>query len=214
MATVTVSVEVERGCGYRNSGPNGYGIYLMGGELSAPCGLLPHVLDVCPCCGAGVKPARGWTWIEPGLFRNIPEDCGNDWCRLCPLSVRSSWKRAGLIWIGERFYKTAQEFSSEARALGVSRKLRAIPHDFVIGETWVFFAHRKGKIWINEDNKEEWRPAIFTAFLPFHIDLVIDDPDDIPDYCERLQEKWGEDKVRIVKVVRDYETQREMDLAA
>ena len=94
--------------------------------------------------------------------------------------------------------------------MGISRKISAIPNDFEIGETWVFFAHRKGRIWINEDNKEEWCPAIFSACKPTHIDMVIDDENDIPEYCERLQERHGPEKIRIVKVIRDYETQEKI----
>lgn len=212
MATVLTIVESKRGCGYRSSGANGYGIYLMGGELSAPCGLLPHVLTVCPCCGAGIKPARGWTWITPDLFGEPVDDgCGNSWCNQCPIGIGRNWQKAGLLWIGGKFYPDAHSFQNEARTMGISRKIAQIPHDFEIGETWVFFAHRKGKAWINQDMEEEWQPAIFSAFKPTHIDLVIDDPNDVPDYAERLQEKWGEEKVRIVKVVRDIDTQQEMD---
>ena len=34
------------------------------GKLVA-CGLLPIELVRCPCCGGGVKPSRGFTWINP-----------------------------------------------------------------------------------------------------------------------------------------------------
>ena len=209
MAVVTVSVEGERGCGYRTPGTNGFGIYLMADELSAPCLMLPYELTVCPCCGQGIKPARGWTWIEPDLFGPPVEvsDCGVFYCRSCPVGLGRTWERAGLLWIGERFYSTGYSFTSEAQSMGISRKISALPRDFEIGETWVFFAHRKGEIWINEDKEEEWLPAIFSACKPTHIDLVIDDENDIPEYCERLQERYGPERVRIVKVVRDCDTQ-------
>lgn len=209
------SVESARGCGYRSPGVNGYGIYLMGGELTAPCGLLPWELTVCPCCGAGIKPARGWTWITPELFdteyRDPNWDCENKWCVNCPVGRGRNWEQAGLLWVGERFYPTAQSFTREAQVMGISRKIASLPNGFEIGETWVFFAHRKAIMWIDEENEEQWKPAIFSAFRPTHIDLVIDDPDDVPSYCERLQKKYGEDKVRIVKVIRDVDTQGAFD---
>jgi hypothetical protein len=56
-----MAIEQKRGCGYRQVG----GLYLVSGKLSAPCDRLPFELSVCPCCGAGVKFTRGFTWIEP-----------------------------------------------------------------------------------------------------------------------------------------------------
>jgi hypothetical protein len=60
MATINTRIEAARGCGYRKGG----GMYLVSGGISQPCGLLPIPLDVCPCCNQGIKPARGWTWID------------------------------------------------------------------------------------------------------------------------------------------------------
>jgi hypothetical protein len=51
--------------------------------------------------------------------------------------------KAGLLWIGERFYKTPGEFSSEANELGISRRISAVPREFKRGETWVLLAHPK-----------------------------------------------------------------------
>ncbi len=63
--------ESKRGCGYRKQG----GLYLMAGGPSAECGKLPLELTVCPCCGAGIKPARGWTWVNAeALFAS--KQCG------------------------------------------------------------------------------------------------------------------------------------------
>lgn len=146
--TVTVRNEPERGCGYRKAG----GLYLVAGGAMSPCGKLPLRLDVCPCCGAGIKPARGWTWVSPAaLFkgrvcsRAVEELLTREpiqVCRGCMLSHPVD--RAGLLWIGERFYPTAAAFLQEAGRLGVSRRISQVPRDFVVGETWVLFAHRKG----------------------------------------------------------------------
>lgn len=136
---VPVLVEGRRGCGYRKGG----GKYLVTDpKPMLPCGRLPMPLVRCPACSAGIKPTRGWTWISPAtLFRG--RECIAHPCRTgCPAAVPP--ERAGLLWIGESFYKSPQEWLDEARRMGVSRRLSTIPRDFVLGETWVFVAHRKG----------------------------------------------------------------------
>jgi len=215
MAKITISVEVQRGCGYRKAGKNGYGVYIMADAPSAPCGRLPFLLMVCPCCGEGVKPSRGFTWIQPGnLFSALREiECGSPLCYACPLGD-SLWghDKAGLIWIGEKFYPTSEHFRIEAQRQGISRKLPAIPNDFEIGKTWVYFAHRKCIPYKDAQGEMQWYPGVFMAVRPKYIDLVIDDAHNVPAYAEKTQEKYGEDKVRIVKVIRDYETQQEIEL--
>lgn len=56
-----MAVEGKRGCGFRKIG----GLYMVGEYVSVPCDRLPFILDVCPCCGGGVKQTRGTTWIQP-----------------------------------------------------------------------------------------------------------------------------------------------------
>ena len=142
---VRVSREAKRGCGYRQP----RGLYLVAKGTSSPCGKLPLPLDICPTCSAGIKFSRAWTWIAPGtLFDEI--ECKLGVCSLCPLgpetdspfgSVRRTLgDRAGLLWVGEKFY-SPDEFLAEAHALGVSRRIPALPRDFKLGETWVFLAH-------------------------------------------------------------------------
>lgn len=50
---------------------------------------------------------------------------------------------------------------------GVSRRLpgNSLPHGFVIGETWVMLAHRKGS--------ENQTPAIFHAFKPAAVEYIV-----------------------------------------
>jgi hypothetical protein len=57
---VKLSHEKPRGCGRRKPG----GLYLVAPGDGAPCCKLPIKLDVCPTCHAGIKPARGWTWVD------------------------------------------------------------------------------------------------------------------------------------------------------
>jgi hypothetical protein len=152
---VRVSVERARGCGYRKEG----GLYLCSGALSEPCPLLPFETHTCPTCGEGIKPARGYTWVDGEKFIPPVVHGTDEHDLVCPLSPLrnevgqyaenadgsyvSRIGRCGLIWIGEQHYKTAREFMREAAEMGVSRRITAVPKDFLIGETWVLLGHRK-----------------------------------------------------------------------
>lgn len=108
---------------------------------------MPVPLTVCPVCSAGIKQTRGWTWIDAAHILGAGPCDGHDLdCDTCPLSpaVVQSIGRAGLLWIGEKFYATTAEFTTEAAKLGISRRIAAIPRGFKVRETWVLFAHPKG----------------------------------------------------------------------
>ena len=229
-----VTVESARGCGYRKPGASGVGIYLMGPDARVHCGRLPFPLSVCPCCGAGIKPARSWAWIEPSslfapsvephcdatlLQRRYP-DLGMAPARLCascPLGGGVPSGRHGLIWIGGKFYATTTDFMREADMMGVSRKIGALPRGFVLGETYVYLAHRKAvPIYDEEDPRME--PGVFTVFRPTRIDLVVDDIENVPERADNLAhqiQKTAADSeaansapslVRIVQVTREKQT--------
>lgn len=155
-----MAIEAKRGCGYRRVG----GLYLVSGGLSERCHRLPLPLHVCPCCHAGIKPARGWTWVgrdmlgESCFDRLVVRDgpMAIEQVRHCPLCVictpskldverdgKVQKGRFGLLWIGEAHYATADEFMDEAGRQGVSRRIKAVPKDFEVGTTWVMMAHRK-----------------------------------------------------------------------
>lgn len=175
-----MSVEPRRGCGFRKVG----GLYIVCEGLSAPCDRLPIALTVCPCCGGGIKQTRGWTWIQPGrLFEGKHRQCA---CRIScpacdPISAFGEDGRAGLLWIGEQHYPTPADFSAEAARLGVSRRIRAVPRGFKVGETWVFIAHPKAvnTTRINGDGESlfaeepDLGPGIFAAFRPTRIERIV-----------------------------------------
>lgn len=186
---VRVSVEQRRGCGYRQEG----GLYLVGGKLAAPCGALPIELEVCPTCGGGIHPSRGWTWVQPfDLLKAAVDDCrgpvrqsgwpglsgSNPDCAHCPMPAISAMPRAGLLWIGTEFYPLPNHFVAEAAHQGVSRRIPQLPRDFRVGETWVLLAHRKA---VNKshliDRKENTGPGIFAAFKPERIEQVVSEED-------------------------------------
>lgn len=194
---ITSTTEGKRGCGYRKPG----GLYLMTEGISFVCYKLPIPLHVCPTCNAGIKPARGWTWIEYDLIKDVR--CKNPpgiKCEDC-VPFDGSIKRLGLLWIGERGYKTPEDFVEEALSRGVSRQIPAIPRDFVLGETWVLCAHQKAlKTPVNDS-----RRGIFYTFKPSCIEYVVKDSDSF-EKLERL-EKRGVD---IVKVTRDEDLQMKL----
>lgn len=155
----TITDEPERGCGFRKAG----GIYLCSSGMGYPCGKLPLPLDICPTCGSGIHFARSWTWINPQpLFAHVPCQIDN-YCGICPAANPPA--RAGLLWVGERTYKTPDAFTAEAMKLGVSRRIKAVPRDFKLGEAWVFVAHIKAC---------GGNPGIFHAFKPQRIEYAID----------------------------------------
>ena len=206
MAEIVMSLESERLCGFRKAGANEWGIYLMGDAPGGPCERMPFPLEICPCCGEGIKPSRGTTWIQPyNLFREVIKqvNCNSPVCWSCPMN-HLGVDKALLLWVGEKFYPTAKHFMVEANRMGISRKIPYIPHDFRIDKTWVYLAHRRCISYqsINDD-ETIWIPGIFMAFKPTHLDMVIDNVVDVPEYPQKLQEEHGDDRVRIVKVVKD-----------
>lgn len=171
-----MAAEPKRGCGYRKVG----GLYLVGGELSAPCDRLPMETTICPCCGEGIKQSRAWTWIDPvklfeGMHKPCSCDCG---CPVCYPSLVFPFKeRSGLLWVGEQFYPTPADFSMEAARLGVSRRISSIPRNFELGKTWVFFGHpkaieRNGSVF-DEPGAARWAKGIICAFRPTRIERIV-----------------------------------------
>lgn len=209
---IEISVESERGCGFRKPGATGVGIYLVGDGPSEWCERIPHLLDVCPCCGAGIKQSRGFTWVSPGpLFKDAPPCNGvpghhHEACPMCrPEEVAG--ERAGLMWVGERYYPTPDDFLREAQEMGVSKKIAAVPNDFVIGEHWVYLAHPKASTRVEPDDETgKLRvmsyPGIFYVFKPVQIDLVVKSVENIPERAVNIAERLGDD-CRIVQVVRE-----------
>jgi hypothetical protein len=135
-----MSVEKRRGCGFRKVG----GTYLVSEGQGMPCDRLPIQLDVCPVCSHGFKQARGWTWVD--LFGLVGGDhllC-KDRAHSCPVCVNvREVGKAGLIWIGEKFYPKPVDFMAEGEEMGFSRRVHALPRGFKVGETWVLLAHPK-----------------------------------------------------------------------
>lgn len=165
MASVQVRRDQKRGCGWRKSG----GLYLVPDGPSAPCGMLPIPLDVCPTCHHGIKPARSWTWVSAdALIAGRQCGLGADACGGC-FFKRASLGKVGLLWVGGAFYPTPEHWTQEALKQGVSRRIPALPRGFVLGETWVFVAHRDA-IPVGAD---EFIAGVFHAFKPRAVEFVV-----------------------------------------
>lgn len=164
MPLFNVSIEGRRGCGYRKVG----GLYLIAEGLGVSCGRMPLKVTTCPCCSQGIKPARAWTWLDSDLLVKDLPPCEKEHCSTCPLSGKLG-EKVGLLWIGERFYETPEEFMLEAKRMGVSRRIPRLPRGFEPGKTWVLLGHRRG--FLREDGKYD--PAIFFAFQPSRVEKVV-----------------------------------------
>lgn len=209
MTEVTVLNESRRGCGFRKPSKDGVGIYLMGTGIFEPCERLPFPLTVCPCCGGGIKFSRGFTWIDPNqLFHEDAfPDCTetgehlHDLCPICTPSIAGN--QAGLMWVGDKYY-SPQSFMKEARSMGISKKIPAIPRGFEVGKHYVYLAHNKAVVEFDgvalNGNGPIVTPGVFMVFKPAHIDLVIKDENNIPDRAMNILETLG-DTARLVKVV-------------
>jgi hypothetical protein len=112
--------------------------------------------------------------------------------------------RDGLLWIGKAHYETPDAFTREADAMGVSRKIKAIPHGFELGKHWVFIAHVQAIQRPSDDPEGDpvRVPGIFHAYKPSRIDLVVesDDPEQLPERAKSLKDKFG-GAARLLKVV-------------
>jgi hypothetical protein len=178
--------EARRGCGFRKAG----GTYLCSSGYGRYCGALPIELSVCPTCHHGIKPARGWTWINLAALAAVRGCSKEGGCGDCPIAD-GRIQEVGLLWVGEKFYPTANSFAEEANRMGISRRISTIPRKFKLGETWVALAHRK-VIEALPDPKA----GIFHLFKPIAIEYVVRE-NDSEEKLERL-EKRG---ITLVKVI-------------
>lgn len=202
---IRTSVEGKRGCGYRKAG----GLYLVSEGMGTYCGALPIELSVCPCCHHGIKPSRGWTWIDLSALAAVRGCQKEGGCGKCPIAD-AKIQQCGLLWIGEKFYATPTAFAREARNMGISRRIPAVPRGFVVGESWVALAHRKAiESEFKLEEKPTYKAAIFHVFCPQAIEYIVKKGDS----KEKLEdmEKRG---ISLVKVIRKEEpAQKELEVA-
>jgi hypothetical protein len=162
-----MACEKKRGCGFRKVG----GLYLCGEYINVPCDRLPYELTSCPICGAGIKPSRGITEINPFKLFGNHDDGGRDNIigRLTLSEDPNSGAVIGSEIINHRPQRctdkirpclmcdppdgvayvmtvgkrhyTPQSFMQEAVEDGVSKRIPFIPKKMKLGETPVYLAH-------------------------------------------------------------------------
>ena len=219
------AVESKRGCGFRKVN----GLYLFGGGIGTPCDRLPFELSVCSCCGQGIKQARGFTWVAVAqLFQGMhlvnKAMCPCGVGKFCPLCVKPEvMGRAGLIWIGTKFYKSPSDFIKEGVELGFSRRIKAVPQGFKVGETWVLLAHSKSvsyqkpledALGPNEKTTElAYKPGIFYVWLPTRLEKIVLESTRGTEEIEAL-EKRGITPVFVPDDDKDHQGNVHDDLAA
>jgi hypothetical protein len=189
--TIQVRYDSRRGCGWRKAG----GYYLVGSGGGQPCGRLPLPLHVCPTCQSGIKPSRGWTWIDsaPWLYSRTCKASERQ-CQFCPAS-QTDMGRVGLLWVGGQYYDSPGVFMREAAEQGISRRLAQIPRELKIGETWVWLAHQKAMQ--DPADPKKWIPAVFHMFRPSAIEYVTKGSE-TPEEIDKM-EKRGITPVRVVR---------------
>jgi hypothetical protein len=154
-----MAIEAKRGCGYRKVG----GLYMVGPTTGHDCCKLPVAVHVCPVCAQGIKQTRGWSWIDPRPW--LAKACSYK-SLLCPAAAPEQLgERVGLLWIGRQFYPTPASFLHEAKTLGISRRISAVPRGFKVGVHWVFLAH--------PDVPPFGGPAIFSIFRPTAFEKIV-----------------------------------------
>jgi hypothetical protein len=165
---VPVFVEKARGCGYRKEG----GLYFRGDPPNATCGKLPFELGICPTCGEGIPFSMAPKWVDPvKLTQGIKCDYSLRQCALCPLSddVIGEIGKVLMIWVGKKFYASPDAFLTEARDMGISRRMKALPRGFEVGKHFILLAHQNA---IPTDDPEAPKPGAFSLFRPRAIEYV------------------------------------------
>ena len=128
-------VEQVRACGWKKVN----GLYLVGEFMPVSCDRLPYPLNICPCCGAGIKLGRNFTAINPAKLFGRHSKCVDTHrpCKICDPTEDIAY----VIRIGESFYKKPEDFISEAIQQGISRRIHQIPRHFILGKTVIYLAH-------------------------------------------------------------------------
>lgn len=202
MATIITKVEQKRGCGYRKKG----GKYFISEGTAIVCYKLPIALTVCPCCSVGIKPVRGYTWINSNLFMNA--ECGKkDECMGERCIANKKNIRMGLLWVGEKYYATPSDFIKESGMQGISRRIANVPNEFEVGKTFIALAHRKAVSVINENGKIDFGAGIFSMFCPSRIEYVVTG-NESSDELEKLELRG----FVLINVVRDIDAQLKIQL--
>ena len=167
--------EAKRGCGFRKMN----GLYLVGGYIGVPCDRLPLEVGACPVCGEGIKLMRSVKEVNPLKLFGRHGGCG-DQARPCFVCDPRD-EVAFIMGVGSRYY-TPQSFLEEARQMGVSKRIPAMPKKLKLGETVVYLAHPKAievPPTVQPDSlaalldKTKYRLGIICAFIPQRVEKIL-----------------------------------------
>lgn len=181
-------IDSKRGCGWRQEG----GLYLVSGGEAVACGKLPVPLTICPTCSSGIHFARSWTWVagDALVATKICKNAVHAECSGCLLASATESKqgksigRAGLLWIGEKFYKNPVDWMREAEQLGVSRRIPAVPREFELGKTVVLVAHNRAI----KSRCEDCKGRGFLLVQETENDLPVGPPQKVPCDTEECED--------------------------
>jgi len=200
-----MAVEQKRLCGWRLVD----GLYLCGEFISSPCDRMPFPLTVCPVCGQGIKVSRGFTQVNPYQLWGIHRDCKDHFrpCFLCDPQDEPSY----IMSVGEKYYKTPQDFVKEAMAMGISKRIPFIPKGLELGKTVIYLAHPKAcevkepvvlqqamaiveeaqtnQPRLLETEKVTKALGIFCAFIPKRVEKLIWESQATPEELEKLEKR-------------------------
>jgi hypothetical protein len=200
-----MSQETKRKCGFRKV----EGLYLCGEYIAVPCDRLPYPLEVCPVCGAGIKVSRGFTKIIPLRLFGYHQPC-NDQVRPCYMCDPTE-DMAFIMGVGEKYYKTPEDFIEEGYQLGISKRIPFIPKELELGKTVIYLSHPKACVSrepaymqqamaileetknkqpkLFETEKVEKKQGIFAAFIPQRVEMLVWEHDASPEKLAELEKR-------------------------
>jgi len=172
-------MEEKRGCGWRKVG----GAYLVGEGLTVTCDALPLDLEPCGECGYTVPFSRGIQEIHLGYLTSKVEKAHErqgGLCRdefPCPICGSGLPGKIFLMFVSQEYY-TPESFISEARKLGVSKRIapQCLPKNFLLGRDWIFLAHKRVSFRAYDGSsgwKGDVKRGIFYAFRPQRIEMLL-----------------------------------------
>jgi len=186
----------KRGCGWRASGA----MYLVSGDFFDTCGKLPAPIEVCECCGAGVRVTRGLTRIKPArLFAGLVCKTQSRKCGACLINAPDGF----IMGVGTKYYDHPRKFLNEALAQGISKRIAkgGIPRGFKVGESVVLLSHANASTRYErqgDDLKAVKIPGVICAFIPKRIEYITKGTE-TEEQLERLVER-GITPVNVVRV--------------
>ena len=162
------------------------GLYLTSGPTTTGCDRLPLRITPCEVCGQEPRFNRSISRISPfALWGNHYAEvvCSCEFTvipRHCP--VCNPTDVGYLMWVGSEY--TIKSFSNEALAMGVSKRIPALPVGFVLGQSVLYLAYLKalpasGQLPLlaldSPTHRSKHVPAVFMSCVPSRLELIVTD---------------------------------------